>query len=426
MVAMANSKGGEIIVGVREQSHEIKGVVPNQRIEEHIANVAAEVCTPQIQYDLSYETVASGSTILIIQITAGHAKPYYIKKLGLHRGTFVRIGSTCRLADREMIIRLTREGANQTYDSNISSASLSEIDPKLFSAYMQQRKARLGAPTNQMKPALLEDLQLAHGKKLTIAGALILTEDPQNIPGLSGAYIRAARFASDSQGDILDQQDITGPITKQIEESVKFLVRNTSHRATRSSGLKRLDQPEYAPLVLRELVTNAVIHRDYSLTEEYIRIAIFNDRIEVTSPGTLPGTITPENMLHRQRSRNPIIAKRIFEMGLVEGWGLGIDTIVTWATDHKKRPPFFTDEHGQVVATVYSAPLKLKDSERFSANEQRILEHLETRESISNQELRALCSLSKTQAQSALRKLTDRGILVADGRGRATRYRLNA
>lgn len=424
LVAMANAKGGRLIIGVREGSREIVGVSPNQRVEEHVANVAADVCAPQVPYELSYETTESGAVILVIQVMAGFAKPYYLKKLGPLTGTYVRVGSTCRLADREMVKRLTREGENRTFDSEVTSRSISEIDPALFDGYLKRRKERLGAPKGGSTPELLEDLQLALGGKLTVAGALLFTQHPDKTAELSGGYIRAARFATNDRREFIDQQDFSGPLTLQIDEAVKFLLRNTRQRSARGARVLRDDSSEYSPLVLREIVTNAVVHRDYSLAEECIHISIFDDRIEVLSPGPLPGTITPDNIMHRQRSRNPIIAKRMFEMGYIEGWGLGIDTIVSWAAANKRLPPKFNDDYGQVAAIIYSIPQIRRDDDLFSTRESQVLEQLKTRESISNQEVRDLCGLTKTQAQTVLKKLVKRKIIVVKGRGRSVRYRM--
>lgn len=423
-VAMANTKGGTIIVGIKDTSHEVVGVTPNQRIEEHLANVAAEVCAPAVEYQVSYETVAA-KTVMIIKISAGHAKPYYLRKLGLDRGAFVRIGSTCRLADREMLKRLTREGENRSFDAERSTLTKKDLDLKLLETYLTRRHSRLGTAKKPVSDDLLKDLNLIDGDKLTITGALLFAVSPQKDLQLSGALIRAARFKGKERGIFIDQQDISGDLPQQIEHAVKFIIRNIPLKSIHQ-GLSRLDQYDYSIEVLRELVTNAIVHRDYSVTNESIQLAVFDDRVEVTSPGGLPGDLTVENFMHRQHSRNPIIAKRMFEMGHLEAWGLGIDTIISWSKKAGRSPPLFTDADNQFTCTIYATPERVPAKNELSDTEQAILMHFREQESLSNKQLRALCRLSKTQVHTAVSKLLKRKLIRRQGNGPAVLYSLVA
>jgi ATP-dependent DNA helicase RecG len=429
-VAMANTKGGTIIIGVREDPLEVVGFTPNQRIEEHIANVAAETCTPAISYQISYQTLeqktgtqktGAQKTVMLIEVASGLSKPYSIKKLGVDRGAFVRIGSTCRVADREMLKRLMREGSQRSFDSELSTLPTSVLNKALFEEYLSRRKARLGSPPATLKDELLIDLNLAEGRNLTITGALLFSHEPQRDPQLTGALIRAARFKGTERGIFIDQQEISGDLPQQIEYAVKFILRNIPLKATQK-GLSRVDLYDYPIEVLRELITNAVVHRDYSMSHENIQLAVFDDRIEVTSPGGLPGTLTVENFIHRQHSRNPILAKRMFEMGYLEAWGLGIDTIINWSKNTGKRAPLFSDNDNQFTCTIYAAQVSAHTIKDLTPAEQSILHHFSEYEALNNRQLRDLCQLTKTQVHSALSKLLRRKLISRKGRGPAVCY----
>ena len=142
MAAMANGKGGKIVVGYREATHEVVGVTPDQRVEEHIANIVAEVISPRIGYAVSYGSMAD-KIILNIEVQAGTSKPYFLKKWGMGEGVFIRIGSTTRRADKDDIARLIREGNNVSFDSERTECAATEVSQELVQAYLKKRAVRL-------------------------------------------------------------------------------------------------------------------------------------------------------------------------------------------------------------------------------------------------------------------------------------------
>lgn len=164
-----------------------------------------------------------------------------------------------------------------------------------------------------MPLALLKDLGIQSNNTKTVAGCLLFHDNPQDIPELSHAYIKAARFKETRKGFFLDQTEMEGCLPDQIDDAVKFVLKNIRLSGT-IEGSKRIERYEYPPDIIREAIVNAVIHRDYSISGACILLAVYDDRLEVTSPGGLAGQVTVENIQDRQYNRNPIIAKRMFEM----------------------------------------------------------------------------------------------------------------
>lgn len=424
IIAFANSRGGDLIIGYDEKAGNVIGVVPDQRLEELISNIIHDFCTPRIDYAVSYETLEAKS-LLIVHVREGGEKPYHLKKEGMVNGTFVRVGSTTRIADREVLARLIREGKNISYDMEIiqTTAALSK---SRLEEYLKKRTVRLGAKIQSITSTLLEDLFLQRNELPTVAGLLLFADSPQQVPALTNAYIKAARFKGISKGIFLDQREIAGPLPDQIESAANFVLRNIS-LSGKIQGTKREDEYQYPTDVVREIIVNAVIHRDYSITGSTILLAIYDDRIEITSPGGLAGLVTPENIADRQYNRNPIIAKRMFEMGFFDSWGQGVDSILRWAKLHNLRMPQFIDQSEQFTLVVSHEASEgsseiLKDDEILSDIEQKILRELKRKKRITNRSLQASLDLSKSQAQLALRNLLKYKLVLIHGAGRATFY----
>jgi ATP-dependent DNA helicase RecG len=423
VVAFANTRGGRIVIGYDEKAKAVVGVVPSQKLEEKIANIIHDCCEPQVPFTISYESVRD-KTLLIIDIPVSSNKPHYLKSKGLTQGTYIRVGSTCRLVDQETLARLIREGKHISFDSETVSRSVS-LDQEKILRFLTERKKRLGARVTQITPALLEDLGAQTNGTETVAGCLLFHDHPQDIPELSHAYIKAARFKGQQKGTFLDQSEIDGCLADQIDDAVKFILKNIRLSGT-IEGSKRIERYEYPPDIIREAIVNAVIHRDYSISGACILLAVYDNRLEVTSPGGLAGQVTVDNIQDRQYNRNPIIAKRMFEMAYFDSWGQGIDRIMAWADKNKAKPPTFTDAYDQFTLALFpenSIPtLSTEHEPPLSRLERDVLDYLTKHERVTNREVRQTFGCTKTQAQVVLRQLRDRDLLKVHGAGRSTFY----
>jgi ATP-dependent DNA helicase RecG len=273
--------------------------------------------------------------------------------------------------------------------------------------------------------ALLEDLGVQSNGAETVAGCLLFHNHPQDIPELSHATIKAARFKGTQKGTFLDQAEINGSLADQIDDAVTFVLKNIRLSGT-IEGSKRLERYEYPPDIIREAIVNAVIHRDYSISGACILLAVYDDRLEVTSPGGLAGQVTVDNIQDRQYNRNPIIAKRMFEMAYFDSWGQGIDRILAWAERTEAKSPTFTDAYDQFTLTLFPensvASSSMEHELPLSQLERNVLEYVNQQGRITNREIRQAFGCTKTQAQVVLRQLKDRNLLKIYGAGRSTFY----
>lgn len=348
LVAFSNTKGGKIIIGIEDKTRKIKGLKLDLNVEEYVMNVASNNCLPIISPSVEFVTYKN-KLIAVIEIPAGEQKPYQVKKLGSEKGVYVRIGSTNRLADKALIAELGRESRNITFDRlGVSKAAFRDFNIEKIKRYQELKERRLGTPAEKIDENYLEKIGLyrkSNGRRVpTVGGLLLFGKEPQSMAGLPRAIIKAARFRGKGKGNIIDQALIEGTLPEQIDQAVQFILKNIKISG-KIKGLKRIDQPEYPVAAFREAITNAVVHRDYFLADSMaVFVAIFDDRIEVESPGILPLGVTVENIAERQRTRNPLIARILFEMSYFDEWGQGIERMLAAMKKAGLPEPIFKEE----------------------------------------------------------------------------------
>lgn len=169
LIAFANTKGGLLYIGITDDGVTI-GRDPIQSLEEKIANIVSDCCTPRVPYVLSYET-REDKTALVIEVLTGQDPPYYLTAKGLPEGVYVRIGSTCRKADKAEMARLLRRSKGIPFDRK--TIDTQEIDHTLLRKYLKSRSKKLGAPLPTLSEDMLEDLGLMQDKAYTVAAELL-------------------------------------------------------------------------------------------------------------------------------------------------------------------------------------------------------------------------------------------------------------
>ncbi|MCI5065948.1 putative DNA binding domain-containing protein [bacterium] len=435
VIAFANTRGGKIVVGYDQKDDLLVGIDLKQDQEEVVANIVHDLCSPHIPYTVSLQSInapdGEQKELLIIDIAEGVNKPYFLKNKDILTGSFVRVGSTTRRADQQTLTQLIREGKNIPYDVIPVSQQL-DPDSALLHTYTERRHKRLGTTVpKQVRKAQLRDLGLYDQSTLTIAGALLLRTYPQDIPELGNSGIQMARFRDRRSDNFIDRAELLGPLPELIEQAVQFFLRNI-RVASVIKGSKRKDLPDYPTEIFRELIVNAVIHRDYSVIGSSVQVAIFDDRIEFSTPGSLAGPVTVDNILERQFSRNPHIAKRMFEMGYFESWGQGMDRVMEWSEKHAERPLQIREGSGQFIVTLSarksdkgletSSTQRSSPPSKITEQKRAILNFIKGREHTSNKDVRESFGVSKSQAQGILRELLKGGFITKHGAGRSTHY----
>ena len=338
IVAFANTQGGRLLIGIDDKTHEIVGVdsVNLFQIMDSIANAVSDSCEPQIIPDIEPQTV-DGKNIIVVMVEAGKNRPYYLKSKGKEAGTYIRVAGTSRLAYCEKIKELEMEGARISWDelTCVGYNVTDEATEKLCKDIEAFRK-KAGMTEHSVKKEQLINwkiLKQREGQLLATNAYVLLTSDY-----FSFSKTQCAVFRGRDRAIFLDKREFTGPIYTQIEEAVDFVLRNIRLGAT-IDGLVRRERYELPPEAIREMIINAHCHRNL-LDESCIQVAIYDDRLEVTSPGGLYNGLTyAEVMSGHSKIRNKGIANVFGQMGLVEAWGSGIKRIFSAAEEYGLPQP---------------------------------------------------------------------------------------
>jgi ATP-dependent DNA helicase RecG len=326
-VAFANDSGGMIIIGIKDNPRMITGV-PEQELltmEEQLSNMIYANCEPTIIPDISFAQ-ADGKHIVKVLIHKGNTPPYYVRRKGLNDGVFIRVGSSSRPASPENISELMRKRQSISFDSEVVYGKSVE-DIKLDSIKEQFYKAT-NQTLDEVAMAKLELVRKEQGVLLPTNALILLSDDEIHYRLFRNASIACALFKGTDPTAFIDQKTITGNIASQPEEAYEFVLRHISNVTVGYKGVYRMDRWEYPVVAIREAIRNAVIHRDYSISGSEIRLAIFDNRIELTSPGKLMSSIDFDDMESGQSEiRNKTLAPVFKKLGIIEKWGNGLKII---------------------------------------------------------------------------------------------------
>nr|WP_278245932.1 ATP-binding protein [Clostridium sp. DL-VIII] len=311
-------------------------------------------CYPTIIPEIYIENI-NGKNLIIVEIFPGNLKPYYMKSKGKLKGTYIRVGATNKLSDEEMIMELERQKRNISFDEEcVYECNLESIDfSKLNSDFFKLTEKKL-KEENLINLKLIKE---EHGIKYATKALILLTDN--NI--FDYARIKCARFKGNDIEEFIDQKELTGPLYEQVEDAIKF-ARFHINKSGKIGELQRVDEYEIPIVAIRELISNAVVHRDYSISGADIKFAIFDDRIEITSPGFLAKTLDIEDIkIGRSEIRNKIIARFFKEIGFIEEWGTGIKRVIKSCVEAGLEEPEFIE-----TGMFFKVIIKRKSSDKVA------------------------------------------------------------
>ena len=351
IVAFSNSSGGSIFIGI-EDDGAVSGI-DDKATEERIINICRNLIEPSVLPEIFSHRHLNGKKVLEVVIPKGLFKPYKIK--GQNR-FYVRVGTVSIEPSMPELIRLLQSGGLYHFEiTSLPSTSLSDLDWLRFREYCQTcRKLEF---EEQDARKLLQNWQLMNSQgQMTVAGALFFALNTERLLPQSG--IQLFRFMGlDSTGAIADQKEVSMSVPDSIDAAVKFVQFNSAVRSIFIDGnTRRIDVPDYDFFIVRELITNAFCHRDWSIFGQKIRLSLFDDRLELFSPGALPNTLTLENALAGVSFyRNPNIAQLCRDYGLVEKAGRGLQKIMALCKQMNLPQPHFQCDSTFIKTTVYKA-----------------------------------------------------------------------
>ncbi len=316
LAAFANSRGGVLLLGVDDE-REVSGI-PVERLDavEALVRQACEdslepPATPIIERMNLPDSTGTERPVVRVEIP---------RSLFVHQspgGYFHRVGSSKRPVSPEQLQRLFQQRSQSRlirYDEiPVPTATLDDLDEALWQRFATPLTTdSTGLFLSKLGMAFQDD---AGVWRPTIAGVLLASRQPQQF--LSNAFIQAVAYrgtaisAGSEEAYQRDAQDIAGPLDQQIIEACRFVEKNMRVAARKNSGGGREDIPQYDMTAVFEAVTNAVAHRDYSMSGSKVRLRLFDDRLELYTPGLLVNTMTPESLPLRQATRNEAITSQL-------------------------------------------------------------------------------------------------------------------
>ena len=250
---------------------------------------------------------------------------YYLSDKGLEKGVYIRLGNSNRLAGPEVIEELKRTSHYPSFDKTpCDNVTESDLDKERIKTIFANR----GRVIDTAKLISIGILTKKGRRVVATNGGVILFGNPDvRETYFPYAEVRCARFKGTSRSEFIDRLNIEGGILSAIDEVPKFIRRNTK-MAGKFGEMKRKDIPEYPVEGLREALTNAIAHANYEITGSRIFVAIYDNKLEVQNPGImLPGMSIEQFKAGVSRIRNPVIARTLGELDLIEEWGSGYKRI---------------------------------------------------------------------------------------------------
>lgn len=345
LVAFANSAGGQLVLGVADDG-QLLGVDDPLAEEERLCNLIADQIAPRLVPNVELVTVA-GKTLMLVEVFLSGTRPHCIKAEGMEAGVYVRLGSTNRQADAQLVAELQRGVAGVSFDA----LPMPDLPPEVLDTQAIERDFAGKRPVDE---AMLQSLRLLvrHQGRLVPSQGGVLLYGRDRRQYFDDAWVQCGRFVGTDKLDIFDHQDIEVPLPQAVDAIMLFLKKHAM-RGADFSGVRRKDVWSIPLNILREVVINALVHADYSHRGTPTRIAFFDDRIEVESPGLLlPGLTVVDMKLGVSQIRNPVIARVFRELELVEQWGSGVPGVFAQAQEAGLPEPVIEELAGRVRFTV--------------------------------------------------------------------------
>lgn len=434
ILAFSNTSGGKLIVGVNDE-RKITGVNDMHLFEtqDKIASIISDQCSPNIIPEI-YSVNIENKLVLVIEVVRGNLKPYFLKNQGKADGTYIRIGATNRLADQESINELERQKRHISFDEEICfDHKFEDLD---ISA-LRERFEKLGKSLTTEK---LQNLKLVKIESDTLyptnALMILLGKFPH-------CALKCARFKGTTMDIFIDKKEYTGDIFSILENTQHFIL-NHINLGAKINGLYREEAYEIPEVAIREALVNAVIHRDYVNRGRDIKVGVYDDVVNIVSPGSLPSNITMEDIFNgRSEIRNRVIANIFKELGLIEQWGSGINRIINSCKEYGLPTPKIEEQNDFMDIEIIRSQEEFekkrvrKTSEAVGSRretvgkpsdlgeqEEIILDYITKKGSLKSKKVEEILKIKESRTRELLRGMIDEKLIIRRGRGRATYYTL--
>ena len=362
--AFANAEGGVLLCGVTNDG-EVQGMTREQivNLDTLLVDISTDVIKPPLRIRTDHRQL-DDRLFILVEIPEGYAQH------DSPGGSFIRVGGTKRKMTSDERLRLAQRRGQARFASydeqTVPGTGFETLDESLWKPLLSAEGAA------EPESALVKQALLANDDagilRATVAGVLLCTRNPEH--WLPNAGITATRYRGvERASGQLDAQELTGPLNRQIGDAVAFVIRNM--RVASRKEPARVNLPQYSERALFEAIVNAVVHRDYSIRGSRIRLSMFEDRVEVQSPGSLPNNLTLESMEARQVTRNEALTSVLARMPvggisgsedrqyIMEQRGDGVPIILRETRELSgKQPEYSLIDNSEVLLSIPAAALE--------------------------------------------------------------------
>ncbi len=422
LVAFANGDGGLIVLGLAKNGR-LTDTIWEEEAEAALRK-AAQLCQPPVP--AQWQPVDIGGQLLI-----GINVPRSTHLHSLADGrVLIRSGAANRPLSGDEIRNLAASKHTAEFELElVPGARPDDLNPDTISEYLQMRARRGAAKVTDLDQLLFEIGATDRQGQPTVSGILLFGKNPQAFFPQSGVVF--VKFpGTEPRG--LDggigygrRDELTGPLARLVERAWNIVHEEMRVGAT-VNHLEREEITEYPRFAVRESLVNAVAHRDYRITGRRIEIRMYADRLEVISPGGLPGYMTLDNLVEEHFSRNPRLVNGLYQWGYIEELGLGIDQMIEDMVQAGHEPPQFNAQPHSFTVTLSNKrerPPMPKWTQSMNERQTRALAYIRENGSITSREYQQLCpSVSAETLRRDLADLVERGLLLKIGSKKGTNY----
>jgi len=412
LVAFSNSSGGVMLIGVADDGTAAGlGQADVRRINQIVANAATQHMRSPISPTTDNVPVGGGRVVIAVSVPEGLDKPYFDRQGVI----WIKTGSDRRrIQSKEELRRLFQMTDHFHADELPTKAGVDKLDKLRFRDFLRDVYKQDYPESPGELTRLLQNMNLVTDEGLlNLAGVLMFAERPEWIK--PQFVVKAIRYQGNAihGSEYVDTEDFDGPLRKVFDDALAFVVRNL-HKVQAGRGVNAPGTPEIPVVVFEELLVNALVHRDY-LVSAPIRLFVFDDRIEIISPGHLPNNLTVEKIRRGNSSiRNPILVSYVAK-GLLPYHGLGSG--IKRALEHWPQIDFSDDREGCLFTTTIprmmstgSVKSSVKNSVKSSVKTpERILERLSARGELTMADLAETLGISKRAVEKQVAKLQAQG-----------------
>jgi ATP-dependent DNA helicase RecG len=408
IVAFANTSGGILLLGVEDKAAHVRGITEPLDLEERLANLISDHIAPRLVPEI--EILPWRRTqVVAVQVHPSPSRPHYLKREGIDGGVYVRVGSTNRRADRELVEEMRRFARGEAFDE--------QPMPGLDSEALDFRAASESfSAVRKLARRDLESLRLVtdhQGRAVpTLGGLLLFGRDRERY--FPDAWLQAGRFAGTDKSRIVDAVEIRSYPVRAIEEAVAFVEKHLLHGAE-IGRLRRKERWNLPPVAVREALINAFAHTDYAQRGAPIRVSIFDDRLEIENPGLLPFGLTVEDLPQGvSKLRNRVVGRVFHALGLIEQWGSGVQRMTAACRELGLAPPRFEE-----IALRFRVTFSMERVGRSALDEtdQAIMDALRTAKGLLTSEIADVIGLTPRATRTRLARLVGAGLIREVGTG---------